>query len=140
MRQILFHIIELNQFILYLGIKIRVRIKPKGTEDDEVLEMSNEFWMMTINGIWIVNYIMPLFITQEELILTSKNDAWLILVPAFILKYAIDYYTFYKNKKWKKIIRKFDIERNQNIKTIYLIIFLILLVFSFINVYYQWMQ
>lgn len=140
MRQIIFHVIELNQYILYLGIKIRVRIRPKGTKDDEVLEMSNEFWMMTINGIWITNYVMPVFITQEELILTSKNDAWLILVPAFLLKYALDYYTFYKNKKWKKIIRKFDVARSKKIKTIYLIIFLILLVFSFINVYYQWMQ
>lgn len=138
MKSLINFIIELNQYILYLGIKIRIRLKPKGTDNDEVLQMSNEFWMVLVNGIWIVNYLMPIMQNRQEMLDTTKFEGWLRIAILFGLKYIFDYCTFYRHKKWKIIVVKFDRFRSKQIKTIYLVIFLYLLVFSFVVVYVRW--
>lgn len=138
MKGLINFIIELNQYILYLGIKIRIRLKPKGTDNDEVLQMSNEFWMVLINGILVVNYLMPIFINREEMLNTTKSEAWLLIAILFGLKYIFDYYTFYRHKKWKVIVVKFDRFRSKEIKTTYLVIFLFLFLLSFVVVYLRW--
>lgn len=138
MKGLINFIIELNQYILYLGIKIRIRLKPKGTDNDEVLQMSNEFWMGLINAIWVTNYLMPIFRNREEMLDATKSEAWLLFAILFGLKYIFDYYTFYRHKKWKVIVVKFDRFRSKKIKTTYLVIFLYLFLLSFVVVYSRW--
>ena len=140
MNRVLFHIREFHESIFYFGIRLRLKLRKKGADDPEVLEMNSKFWMAYINALLISGYYMPIFISEAELISNSKQVDLLYFASAFFPLYILDYYTIYKGKKWIKIVEKFNENRTRRIKIAYLITLVLLINIGFINIYFNWFR
>lgn len=138
MYKITYHLKWFYFYTLYVGIALRKKIRKKGTDNIEVLEMSSTFWLGLLNGHITTTCVMPIFMNHEEMISSSKETFGLYFIIPFLIKHGFDSFYFYWNKYWLKITQEFENNISKTTKNTYLTIFIILLILSFCFMYIRW--
>tara|TARA_R110000868_G_scaffold346538_4_gene607660 strand:- start:580 stop:1002 length:423 start_codon:yes stop_codon:yes gene_type:complete len=138
MQIIAHHIKWFYYYTFYVGIALRKRIRKKGTDKQDVLEMNSQFWLALLNGFLIATVVSPIFTNEQELISGSNVRKHLDFTIPFIIKYGIDYYFFYWNKDWVRIVHEFENNISKKVKRLYLLVFLTILTLSFCFMYTRW--
>ncbi|MDR9488095.1 hypothetical protein, partial [Salibacter sp.] len=67
MNKIVYHIKWFYNYTLYIGIALRKKIRKKGTDNPNVLEMNSQFWLALLNGFIIATGILPIFMNKQEM-------------------------------------------------------------------------
>lgn len=138
MNQLTHHLKWFYNYTLYIGIALRKRIRKKGTDNLEVLEMNSQFWFALLNGYLITTTILPTLMTEQEFIATTRNQLYIAFAVPFFIKFGIDYYFFYWDKDWINIVHEFENNISKKTKKIYFVVFIGLLIFSYFYMTVKW--
>lgn len=138
MCKMVYHLKWFYFYTLYAGIALRKKIRKKGTDNLEVLEMSSTFWLGLLNGYIIATCVVPIFMNHEEMISSSKETFSLYFTIPFLIKHGFDSFFFYWNKYWLQITHEFENNISKTTKNTYLAIFIILLILGFCFMYIRW--
>ena len=138
MQKIAHHIEWFYYYTFYAGIALRKSIRKKGMDKQEVLEMNSRFWLILLNGFLIAWGVMPMFMDGPKMVSMPKNTYTLYFIIPYIIKSGIDYYIFYWNKDWVRITHEFENNISKEVKRIYLLILLTILLLSFCFMYTRW--